>query len=40
MDGNYWSLDIFFEDGIKPLKISGSNAYPYNFNEMTELIKG
>ena len=31
MDGTQWGLDIYYNNGRKAVKISGSNAYPYNF---------
>ena len=33
-----WELKIFFSDGHKPMKICGSNSYPYNFNKFLELL--
>lgn len=37
LDGTQWELTIYFSDGRKPVKIYGSNAYPYNFNRLTSL---
>ena len=37
-DGTQWSLEIYFSDGKKPLKISGDNDYPYNFGELQKLL--
>lgn len=36
-DGTYWELKITFE-GRRAFRISGSNAYPYNFEELEELL--
>ncbi|MGN8679331.1 hypothetical protein ACTNEA_11420 [Oscillospiraceae bacterium HCP3S3_F4] len=38
MNGTQWELEIFFSDGHKPMKICGSNSYPYNFNKFLELL--
>ena len=35
MDGTQWKLEICFDNERKPLTISGSNAYPYNFRDLT-----
>ena len=37
-DGTQWSICIEYEDGKKPYKIDGSNAYPYNFEELIEFL--
>ena len=37
-DGKEWSLEIWFSDGHKPVKFDGSNAYPYNFNDLLRLL--
>ena len=37
-DGTQWELEIQYEDGRKPIRIYGSNAYPYNFDDLTELL--
>ena len=37
-DGTQWELEIQYEDGRKPVVIYGSNAYPYNFKDMTDLL--
>ena len=37
MDGTQWELEIHF-DNRKPLKISGSNAFPYNFRDLAEFL--
>lgn len=38
MDGTQWELKIDFSNGHKPLRIYGSNAYPYNFHELMDLL--
>ena len=38
LDGTQWNLDIEYEDGRKPFHIYGSNAYPYNFDELLEFL--
>lgn len=38
LDGMQWELTIEFSDGHKPFKTGGSNAYPYNFNALQELL--
>lgn len=38
LNGTQWELEIFFSDGHKPMKICGSNSYPYNFNKFLELL--
>jgi len=37
-DGEQWSLELYFSNGHKPVKIYGDNAYPYNFNRFQDLI--
>ena len=37
-DGTQWSLEVKYSHGIKPVKISGDNAYPYNFNSLKDLM--
>ena len=39
MDGTQWELDIYYNNGIRPTKISGSNAYPYNFDDLKEFLE-
>ena len=39
MDGTQWELDIYYNNGRRPTKISGSNAYPYNFDDLKEFLK-
>ena len=36
MDGTQWHLDLYFSNGYKPVKIHGSNAYPYNFDRLLD----
>lgn len=38
LDGTQWSLEIFFSDNHKTVKLDGSNDYPYNFNKFMELL--
>ena len=38
LDGIQWKLEIYFSNGHKPVKISGDNAYPYNFDRFQELL--
>jgi hypothetical protein len=38
MDGIQWELKIYFTDGHEPVEISGSNAYPYNFKELENML--
>lgn len=39
MDGIQWELEIDFDNGRKPINISGSNAYPYNFDDLKEFLE-
>lgn len=39
MDGTQWELDIYYNNGRRPTKISGSNAYPYNFEDLKEFLE-
>lgn len=39
LDGTQWELDIYYNNGRKAVKISGSNAYPYNFEDLKELLE-
>ena len=39
MDGTQWELDIYYNNGRRPVKISGSNAYPYNFEDLKEFLE-
>ena len=36
-DGTQWDLEIYYSDDRKPIKIFGSNEYPYNFNKLKDL---
>ena len=38
LDGTQWSIDIEYEEGCKPVHIEGSNAFPYNFNDLLEFL--
>lgn len=38
LDGTQWELTIEFSDGHKSFKIACSNAYPYNFDAIQELL--
>lgn len=38
LDGTQWSISIEYEDGKEPFEINGSNAYPYNFDELIEFL--
>ena len=39
LDGTQWDLEIYFSNDRKPVKIYGSNAYPYNFDRLFELFE-
>ena len=39
LDGTQWELDIYYNNGRKAVKISGSNAYPYNFEDLKEFLE-
>ena len=39
MDGTQWELDIYYNNCRKAVKISGSNAYPYNFEDLKEFLE-
>ena len=39
MDGTQWELDIYYNNGRRSTKISGSNAYPYNFDDLKEFLE-
>ena len=39
LDGTQWSVRIEYEDGKDPVEIDGSNAYPYNFQELLEFLE-
>jgi len=38
LDGTQWSLEIRFSNGCKTVKIAGDNDYPYNFDELQDLL--
>jgi hypothetical protein len=38
LDGEQWSLEIIFSDGHKKVSKDGSNAFPYNFEELKIII--
>ena len=38
MDGTQWALTIAFSNGFRTIHITGSNAYPYNFQDLLELL--
>ena len=37
LDGTQWHLYIYYSNGRRPVKIEGSNDYPYNFDKLQEL---
>lgn len=37
-DGTQWELSIYYDGDIKPVRIYGDNAYPYNFDKLLELL--
>lgn len=37
LDGTQWELEIYFSNEQKPVRIYGDNAYPYNFDQLSEL---
>lgn len=38
LDGTQWSLELHFSNGQRTVSFSGSNAYPYNFDDFCSLI--
>ena len=38
-EGTHWCLELEFSDGHRCIRISGSNAFPYNFEELTEFFE-
>lgn len=38
LDGTQWSISIEYENGKESFEIYGSNAYPYNFEELIEFL--
>lgn len=39
LDGTQWSIEIEYEGDHKPIHIYGSNAYPYNFDDLKEFLE-
>ena len=39
LDGIQWKLIITFHGEVKPFTASGSNAYPYNFHELLQILE-
>lgn len=39
LDGTSWSLTVHFSGDMKPAEFVGSNAFPYNFGLLDQLIK-
>lgn len=39
LDGTQWHLGIYFSNFHDDIEIYGSNAYPYNFNKLCELME-
>ena len=39
LDGTQWELEIQYTNGRRPVRISGSNAYPYNFEDLLEFLE-
>jgi hypothetical protein len=39
VDGTQWGLKLTYANGRRPREYTGSNNYPYNFEELQELIK-
>lgn len=38
LDGTQWALTIAFSNSFRAIHITGSNAYPYNFRDLLELL--
>ena len=38
MDGESWDLELHFSNGQRPLKISGDNAYPFDFYHLEDVL--
>lgn len=38
MDGVEWELELEYTDGSKKTRITGSNAYPYNYDELLKVL--
>lgn len=39
LDGTQWELEIRFSNGRRAFKTGGSNAYPYNFDQLMALLE-
>lgn len=39
LDGTQWSLDIYYSNDKRSVHIYGSNAYPYNFDRLCDLLE-
>lgn len=39
LDGSFWSLEIRFNNGHKTVRKTGSNAFPYNFDDFCKLMQ-
>ena len=39
LDGSFWSLAIRFNNGHKTVRKTGSNAFPYNFDDFCKLMQ-
>lgn len=39
LDGTQWCIDIEYADDHKPVHIDGSNAFPYNFDDLLEFLE-
>ncbi len=37
-DGTQWELELTFDGKARPVQIHGSNAYPYNFEELQDFL--
>ena len=38
MDGESWELKLFFSNGHRPLRITGDNAYPFDFYHLEDVL--
>lgn len=38
-DGTQWNIRIEYTDGREPVQIYGSNAFPYNFDDLTDFLE-
>lgn len=39
LDGTQWYLHIYYSNRTRPIKIAGSNDYPYNFDRLLDLFE-